>query len=361
LQRAGESARQDYANAAAIDYFRRVLPLLDESERGEALLRLGQVLELIGKWVEAGEVYREALDLSTRLGVSLGRARSQAAIGELHRKQGGYDEAITWLERARVEFELLDDAAGVGQVLHIEGSVVAQQGDYPRARDLYARSLESRRRLDDRPQIANLLNNLGIVARAVGDLDQAQQLYEKSLAIRRDLGDRRAIAVSLNNLGNLARLRQQYDEARVRLEEAVSLQREVGDRHYLANALNNLGNVARDQGDYASARVLYAESLAINRELGDAWQLAYLVEDIGVLAALDAMFLRALRLLGAADALREVISAPRSPNEQAALDRYLTPAVSALTEVDREEARRAGRAMSLDQALDYAGSFSDAP
>jgi tetratricopeptide (TPR) repeat protein len=123
----------------------------------------------------------------------------------------------------------------------------------------------------------------------------------------------------------------------------------------------NLGNVARDQGDYASARVLYAESLAINRELGDAWQLAYLVEDIGVLAALDAMFLRALRLLGAADALREAISAPRSPNEQAALDRYLTPAVSALTEVDREDARRAGRAMPLDQALDYAGSFSDAP
>jgi hypothetical protein len=106
---------------------------------------------------------------------------------------------------------------------------------------------------------------------------------------------------------------------------------------------------------------LYAESMGINRELGDAWQLAYLVEDIGMLAALEALPLRALRLLGAADALRVAISAPRSPNEQAAIDRCLIPAVWALTEADREAARRAGREMTLDEALDYAGGFSDAP
>ena len=237
LLRAGRSAQQNYAGAVAVDYYRRALPLLEESERVETLLRLGQVLEIMGKWTETETAYNQALDLSVQLGDRLGQARCEIALGELNRKQGAYDDAVEWLERARGEFESVGDAAGIGQVLHIEGSIAAEQGDYLRARDLYERSLAVRRRLDDRPQIANLLNNLGIVARSLGDFDEALATYEESLAIRRALNDRRAIAVSLNNLGNLARYRENYEEARARLEEAVILQREVGDRHYLANAL----------------------------------------------------------------------------------------------------------------------------
>lgn len=357
LQRAAESAQHNYANAAAIDYYQRVLPLLTDPERVDSLLRLGQVLELTGKWTEAADEYQRALRLASRLEDGRGQARCEAALGELQRKQGAYEDAVNWLELARIGFEALDDTAGVGQVLHVEGSVAAQQGDYVRARALYGRSLSVRRLLGDRPQIANSLNNLGIVARSVGEVETARQLYEESLAIRRDLNDRRAIAVSLNNLGNLARHQGQLDEARARLEEAIALQREVGDRHYLANALNNLGNVARDQGDHESAQELYAESLTINRELGDAWQLAYLIEDIGVLAVLQARYERALLLIGAATGLRETIGAPRSPAEQIALDSSLAPALAALSEATREGALHRGREMPLDLALDHAGEF----
>lgn len=357
LLRAGKAAQQNYAGAVAIGYYRRALPLLEEAEQIETLLRLGQVLEIMGKWTEAAEVYNQALDLSAQLGDGLRQARCEIAIGELHRKQGAYDDAVDWLERARGEFEALGDTAGIGQALHIEGSIAAQQGEYVRAHELYEHSLDLRRRLDDRPQIANLLNNLGIVARSLGDFGQAQRLYEESLAIRRTLNDRRAIAVSLNNLGNLARHREQYEEARARLEEAVLLQREVGDRHYLANALNNLGNVARDQGDHAAAQTLYAESLAINRELGDAWQLAYLIEDIGVLTARDANPVRALRLVGAADGLREAIGAPRSPAEQATLDGNVRVAIASLSATEQADALRLGRETPLDAVLDDASSY----
>src|SRR5262249_47898759 len=44
LVRAGKAAQAGYANAAAIDYFERVVPLLDEGERVAALLSLGEVL-----------------------------------------------------------------------------------------------------------------------------------------------------------------------------------------------------------------------------------------------------------------------------------------------------------------------------
>ncbi len=141
LLRAGRSAQQNYAGAVAVDYYRRALPLLQDSERVETLLRLGQVLEIMGKWTETETAYNQALDLSVQLGDRLGQARCEIALGELNRKQGAYDAAVEWLERARGEFESVGDAAGIGQVLHIEGSIAAQQGDYPAlARSIRAES-----------------------------------------------------------------------------------------------------------------------------------------------------------------------------------------------------------------------------
>ncbi|MCB0150433.1 MAG: hypothetical protein KDE01_22640, partial [Caldilineaceae bacterium] len=64
---------------------------------------------------------------------------------------------------------------------------------------------------------------------------------------------------------------------------------------------------------------LYAESLALNHALGDRRALAYLLEDIGLLAASRGRHRHALRLVGAASALRAAISSPLSQSEQETL------------------------------------------
>ncbi|HLF27902.1 MAG TPA: tetratricopeptide repeat protein [Anaerolineae bacterium] len=354
LQRAGEVAQANYANAAAIDYYQRVLPLLSPEEQTPVTLKLGHVLELVGQWQAAGDLYRQMLEQAGQLGDRQAQAQCQTAIGELFRKQGRFAEAFEWLERARAEFEALADASGVGQVLHYAGSLAAQQGNYATARARYEQSLAIRRKLDEKPHIASLLSNLGVVARYQGNLEAARALHEEGLLIRRELGDRRAIAVSLNNLGNVALDQRDYAEARARLEEAVALQRQVGDKAYIANSLNNLGNVARAQGDSALARALYRESLTINWEIGDRWAIAYLLEDIGSMAALQGRPKQALRLIGAAAALREAIGSPLSPAEQAKLEQLLQPTLHPLDEAAQAAARTEGQALSLEQAIAYA-------
>lgn len=354
LLKAGEAAQATYANSAAIDYYQRVLALLPEAEQIGVMLRLGKVHDLLGNWDQAAELYQQALQAAARLGDRRAVAQCREAIGELFRKQGQYAEATRMLEKARAEFEQLGDKAGLGQTLHSAGTVAAQQGDYPAAKVLYDISLKLRRELDDQPKIADLLHNLAIVSRLEGNTTQARTLQEEALTIRSRLGDRRAIGLSLNNLGNVALDQGDYTEARARLEEAVMLQREVGDKYYIANALNNLGNVTRAQGDYDTTRKLYTESLLINRELGDGWQLAYVIEDIGGLAALQGQAERALKLVGAASALREEIGSPLSPAEQTKLEHTLEPARQALSEAMQEQAWAEGRALSLEEAIDYA-------
>jgi adenylate cyclase len=354
LRKAGESAQSHYNNEAAVDYYLRLLPLLERDEKGPVLLRLGEVLVVLGRWDEAREQFQQALSLAEERGDRRALAQAQTVTGEFYRKQGRYPDALDFLEQARAGFESLNDEPGLGQVLHSAGSLSGQQGNFEAAQSYYTRSLEIRRRLHDLPRIASLLSNLGIVARQTRQYDQARSLYLESLTIRRELGDAWAIATSLSNLGNLELDLGNLAEARSRCEEALALQREVGDKYYIANVLNNLGNVLRAQGEYQKAFQAYRESLLINQVLGDGWTMAFLLEDIGLLAILEGQPDRALRLISAASALRENINAPLSPVERTRLEGYLQPVRQALSDEVQSALWEEGRKLNLAQAVDLA-------
>ncbi len=245
-------------------------------------------------------------------------------------------------------------SAARAKALHGAGVLATQTGDYAAARTVYEESLAIRRELGDRPGTANTLSNLGIVARWLDDLSSARELYEESLAIRRELGDKWGIATSLNLLGLLTHYQGGYPTARRLLEESLAIRRELGDRWTMANSLNNLGLVVLDQGDVAEARRLFDESMVIYREIGDRWALAFLLEAFAGLAAVEGDPERALRLGGAAEALRLLIGSPLSPADQTTLTNRLEPARRALARDAREKAWTAGSAMTLDDAIAYA-------
>ncbi len=354
LLRAGEAAQAGYANEAAAEYYRKVLPLVLEADQVTVMRRLGEVLELTGQWEEAGEQYRQALALARKLADREGQGWCELAAEELYRKRGDFLEATACLERSRSVFEGLADAEGIAQVLHYGGTLASQQGDYDKACTLYDESLAIRRSLGDELHAASLLSNLGIVARLQGDYALARSLNEEALAIRRESGDRWAIGVSLNNLGNVALDQGHLAEARALHEEGLAMRREVGDPWAIANALNNLANLARTQGDYEEACGLYRESLVTYRVLGDRWALAYLFEDVGCLAALRGYPARALRLAGAASVLREEIGAPLSAAERTKLEEGLAPARQALGEEEAAAAQAEGRGLTPEAAIELA-------
>jgi len=354
LRRAGIAAQAAYANPAAIDYFERLAPLSDHGARIDVLLSLGKVLELVGSWRRAEEVEGEALALANAMGDGHFRASCQAAMAEVARKQGRYDEALALLDRATAEFDAVGDAAGVGRVHHLVGTVAAQRGDYDKALANYRTSLEIRERLDDKPSMGSLLSNLGVIAEYRADFDESRAYHERALVLRREIGDRQAIAVSMNNLGMIAVLQKRFQEARDWFAQSMLLSREVGDAWMVAIGHNNLGNATRGLGDYAAARKHYAESLRAYREYNDRWALAFLVEDIAMLAALSADAPAALELLGAADALREAIGSPRAISLEHEIALYIDLAASGISHDERQALLATGRARDLDAALDLA-------
>jgi adenylate cyclase len=324
LRRAGEAAQAAYANAAALDYYERLLPLLTEaSERSAIQLKMGAVLELIGRWAEAEALYWEALTQAEDAQNPLTQAQCQQALGILYRQRGDYDAALAWFEQAEKKWITLDDRAGFGQVLTEMGTVLLRKGEYAAAQQhldksfnlarelgnragmalalyrlgevshesdhaatqaLWEESLALWRELDNKPGIAAILNSLGVVASEQGDYPAARMLHEESLALRRELGDKRGIAVSLLNLGVLAEEQGDYAVAQALYQENLALRRELGDKQGIAMSLGNLGIVAVEQGDYATARGLYQESMTLYRNMGDKRGFGYITLCQGLLA-----------------------------------------------------------------------------
>jgi len=278
LHQAGAQAARNYANAAALDYYARLLPLLTEPlEQIEIRLQRGAVWQLTGQWAEAEAEYRAGLALAEQIQDAPGRARTRQMLGTLARLRGNNEEALAQLKQARAEWTVLDDQPMLSRTVTEIGYVYLRKGDFAEARRHSEKGLMLARELGDKHGIALALNTLGIVAYHQVEYVAARALYEEGLTLRRELGDKRDISVSLNNLGVNARAQGDYATARALHGESLVFKREMGDKRGIAMSLSNLGLLAYAQGDYVAARAFQEESLAIFHEIGDKQGIAWLV------------------------------------------------------------------------------------
>jgi hypothetical protein len=107
-------------------------------------------------------------------------------------------------------------------------------------------------------------------------------------------------------------------------------------------------------GQHERAQALFEEALALNREQGDKDGLAFVLEGFAALAAARGDAGRALRLAGAAAALRESIDSTLPPLEQEALERRLAAARRAFGDGEAGRLLGEGRATPLERAVAYA-------
>jgi DNA-binding CsgD family transcriptional regulator len=184
-----------------------------------------------------------------------------------------------------------------------------------------------------------------------GDYEGARVLLEEYLALAREVQDKAEIAQALHNLGDNARFQGDYPRARAYLEESLSVCQELGDKRLTAMTLNILGLVARWQGDLAQAAALHRESFVLSRELGEKLCLAQSLEGLAAVDGIQQSPERAARLLGAAEAMREVSNAPLPPSDRPDYDRIVRTTRAQLDEAVFALAWTQGRSMTPEQAL----------
>ena len=244
---------------------------------------------------------------------------------------------------------------------------------------------------------AKALNGAGWTSMWAGDYHRATSLIEEGISLFEELGDTDSAAISLAYLG-MTMVRQEDAERTAALrDEADSMCLEPSLGHLaLAELLFFLASASAYDRDYLRSIALFEESLAVFRDLEDARGtsrcvvsisiVSILVHDIGrardivqqglesarevgdkpgtSFALLVAASLaggrggpaRAARLWGAAEALREAIGISLGDQDPFDYDYEgrVATARAQLEEAAWEAAWNEGRAMSPEQAIEYA-------
>ena len=112
--------------------------------------------------------------------------------------------------------------------------------------------------------------------------------------------------------------------------------------------------IARLRGDTEQAAAVTRASLVLSRDLGARGNLAVGFESLAWIARVDGDHGRAVRLLGAADALRRALGRPITRELRKGRDEDRAVARAALGQDAFETAWAEGRAMTLEQAVAYA-------
>jgi non-specific serine/threonine protein kinase len=245
---------------------------------------------------------------------------------------------------------------GRARVLNAAGWLAQAQGDYTAAHSLAQQSLTLFRESGDQEGIAWALNTLGFAIVRQGDPASAHPLLEESLTMFQAIGNRQGAAFPLSLLGMFAVEQHDHRRAQTLLTESLAICREVVDQQGTIRALILLGYLALDLGDHNAARSAFVESLALSGELRHPYVIAYSLEGLADLAVAEAYPERAIRLAGAAAALRAASGAEAAASLQARHTRSLERARQMLGKQARASAWAAGQALTLEQAI--AGAVS---
>ena len=262
--------------------------------------------------------------------------------------QSDYRAAVPALEEALAIFrELGDDRHAVFALCEL-ARALSSRDELDRAQRAGEDALAIAEAAGDERAASAALDTLAMVADYRGEHRRAQMLSERSLSLRRSLGDAILITSSTNTLGLAAMRAGDLDAAESAFTECLDLARGLGEKLYVAAALCALGEIAlsRDLPEAAAGRLL--EALSLYREIGDDRVCAECLYGLGGVAAALGRPLDAVRLWGAADALRERSGAVPSPEERA-LERRFAPVVASQSDPEPlSRARATGRSLDTD-------------
>ena len=274
-----------------------------------------------------------------------------AALWRFWHLRGHIVEGRQWAAEA-LQTEATASPAAVSAALVADGSLCYWQADYPTATARYVDALRHARVADDDRVIAEALFNLSMMLTSQGRTEETSELLAE--AELRSVSDDEAGRGRLTFArGYAAALSGRLNEATQLAEEAVVIFKSVGDLYWEGTSYHAVGQCLRLGGRAMDAETFYQSALARLAKLGDRSGVAVELDMLAVVAVELADPIRALRLAGAAAAIRDAIGAGQLLEIQV----YRDPVELLRGSIDNAKTAEAiaeGRSWSLPAAVAYA-------
>jgi predicted O-linked N-acetylglucosamine transferase (SPINDLY family) len=227
-----------------------------------------------GRLVEAGDVYRQILEInpdhadvlhlfgvlsgqrgnpdagleliSRAIALNPNAAPYRASLAGLLKSLGRFDEAIAaYREALKLNPATADVHTNLGVALRANGELAAANSEFREAIRL-------------QPDLAEAWNNLGNGLVASGDFDEAIGACQKAIALKPNLAE------AFHNLGTALAGKGRADEAVAVYRRTIQLAPTYADAH------NNLGNVLRSKGQIDEAIAEYKIAIELRPNYAEA-------------------------------------------------------------------------------------------
>jgi predicted ATPase/DNA-binding CsgD family transcriptional regulator len=329
---------------------------------GQADLGLRLCSALRAPWVVYGDVTEGIGWFDRFLGIAADvdpglRAMALTRSAELAFEQQDYARTVLAAQTAADLYA----AAGIGGsacALRLLGLVSLRAGQADRALASVQAAIDAAVADEDPWE-----EGLGLAARAsvlarLGQLDEAGAAFTAALEVLAD-NNGWGVAQVLYGFGTLARARRDNDTALRHFRSALGLFEEIDARTEIARCLAGIGWVTLATGDLASAAESLSQSLRLSTATGQRLGIARGLDAVSALAVAARDPATAVRLQGAAGAVRDQVGPVRSAAAQVRLDDVLTLARKQVGEQLAVRLLAEGARMSVHDAVGSAITFAE--
>jgi tetratricopeptide (TPR) repeat protein len=315
---------------------------------GECLHCIAHVAEQQGNPEEGRKLYRESLDLLKPIGdrYSLFHPAGDTALMALNK--GELNTAKMILEESIQAFEELQNREWTSMSTNRLTQVFYEQGEYEYARKIIERNLELLKETNNPDQLSWSIELKGRIELAEGNLSSAHQILNEALSISEKNNNQFSVGFLKAALG----LIDCYEENYARGKETIEIGIEKVREKYAPDAVHLLtyrSHALWLEKDLPGAARLYRDTIQELQHNYIFIRIPECLEGLGKIAVLQNDFERAARLFGTAEAMREKMGTPIPPVQRGDYDAHVQSLGTAF-----ESSWRDGRAMTMEQVIDYA-------
>jgi predicted ATPase/class 3 adenylate cyclase/tetratricopeptide (TPR) repeat protein len=277
-------------------------------------------------------------------------AKAFFILGLVGLSVGGFKLSLKPLQEAISYARLAGDKRMLGYSLEMYYSAYAfndASGGIEEAREGFAIFSE----IDDNWGRNMATMNMGRIAARQGDLSESQKYFDMLEERIKDAPIPFTAGMSLFMLGLEERAQGQLEIARGHFEEGRRLFRLLRHKGFETSMTSEIGHIARMEGDVSQAKEIYRQTILSFQELGNRPAVAHQLECFALIATAEAEPQRAVKLLGAAEALREKIESPMTDFERSEYDQAVARLHSLLPEAEFKLLWAEGRSLTREQAI----------
>lgn len=322
--------------------------------RAEAMYSVGLLATWMSDFAAARGFFGQALALSKTLGAELVEARILSGLAAVLQSQNELKTARTLAAESQALFEKVGTDYDLAWCNLTHAANLVQGGNFGQARPEIENILAVFDRMGDHWGSGVACSYLGLVARFTGDVPSASLYKARALALLTEVGDVARVGLVYFFLGSPSGEPAERDAELAFFRTKVETYRRMDNRVELAQALLGLGGAEHRHGREPEAQALFTECLALCAEVGLRHEAAECLEGLAGVAAAQDQPERATRLFGAVDTSSRFLTGALAEAWRGNYGTDLALVRAQLDEAMFNALWAEGRALSLEQAIEYA-------